>query len=329
MKRTMFQIFVFTAFILLTISSDLKALDVSNNDANRTNLEKSFNQLTANCFAGMKEALRNAEQARVDGADKDLSLAKFRIAEVQVPNAPTSASMSGSTSGTSSSSSSTMPSSLGVRVWFELTDGTMFNPNKRKWSNKEQFYIHIQTSVPIYVSLYQNYPDSRPASRQIYPDKKYPEGFKVLQPGQSTRLPVLFETDDDLRTEIMSIVVVRADWTGIQTGLSTPATTSVVNNEGKPTITAQVTYRGAGTMKCLNDRAVINQDLTAEQTKEIVSSIDDAEAAALSKTVNEEAENLQLKVSESEKETSNVPEDVCFYMFGAGNVGQWQLTIQK
>ncbi len=329
MKRTMFQIFVFSAFILLTAFPVLNAAEVSNNETARDNLEKSFNQLTANCFAGMKEALRNTEQARVNGADKDLSLAKFRIAEVQVPSAPTSVSMSGSTSSTSSNASSSMPSSLGIRVWFELTDGTMFNPNKRKWTNKEQFYIHVQTSVPVYVSLYQNYPDSRPASRQIYPDKKYPEGFKVLQPGQGTRLPVLFETDDDMRTEIMSIVVVRADWTGIQSGLSTSATTSVVNNEGKPTITAQVTYRGAGTMKCLNDRAVINQDLTAEETKEIVTSIDDAEAAALSKTVNEEADNLQMQVSESNKATSNVPEDVCFYMFGAGNVGQWQLTIQK
>lgn len=335
MKQTIsLSFFTFLTLALCTFCVSVKAEDPASASSLRADLAKAFSQLTLNGIEGLKDAMKNNERARNNGNTKDISLAKFRITDVQVPASSNNVSMSGSastSSGVSGSSSSTssIASSLGIKVWFELSNGTMVNPTRKKWDNKEKFYIHIQTSVPVYVSLYQNYPDSRPVSRQIYPDKKYPEGFKVLQPGQSTRLPVLFETDDDMRDEIMSLVVVRADWTGIQSGLSTPATSSVVNSEGKPTITAQVTSRGAGTMKCINDRFVTQKSISPADTQENVSGLDAQEAQSLAETVNEEVALAKMSTQDSDTISSRIPDDVCSYMFGAGNVGQWQLTIKK
>jgi len=182
-------------------------------------------------------------------------------------------------------------------------DGTCFNPIKRKMGVKEKFYIHVQAAVPVYVSLFQNYPDSQPASRQVYPDAQYPESFKAIQPEQATRLPVLFEMDDNTLDEIMSMVVVRADAPQIQSTLSTQATTSVTSTGGVTVVTAQATTGTAGTMKAINDGIVKGND---KEVKFIISG-----PVATTPAI------------------TPVPNDVAFYMLGAGFIGQWQLTLKK
>jgi len=138
---------------------------------------------------------------------------------------------------------------LGIKVWFSLEDGTVFNPVKRKMAPKERFYVHIQSAVPVYVSLFQNYPESRPESKQVYPDAKHPDTLKVIQANVATKLPVPFEMDDDTRDEIMAMVVVRADAPQIQATLVTTTTTTTGTATTTPSAntTTTVTRTNDGT----------------------------------------------------------------------------------
>ena len=217
---------------------------------------------------------------------------------------------------------------LGIKVWFSLDDGTVFNPVKRKMAPKEKFHVHIQSAVPVFVSLFQNYPESRPESKQVYPDAKYPETLKVIQANVATKLPVAFEMDDDTRDEIMAMVVVRADSPQIQATLvqgttvttvtttttggtaTTPVTTTTTTpaanatataSTGTPTaaVVAQATASTAGTMKSIND-------------------------GLAGKTMED-----PTKFAIAAPTATAVPSDVAFYMLGAGHAGQWQLTLKK
>ena len=281
MKRT----FCITMFaVLVALTPTLFAEDAA--EIRRQAFVNAFDQLVKNTENGLaKPAVK--ESFVKDGAST--AFEKFNIPPVFVPT-----------------TSPTTPTAcnLGIKVWFSLEDGTCFNPIKRKMGVKERFYVHIQSAVPIYVALFQNYPESRPESRQVYPDAKYPDTFKVIQAGQATRLPVPFEMDDDTRDEIMSMVVARADAPQIRPTLATAAVSTTTNTGGMIVVTAQATTEGIGTMKSIND------DLAGEGMDNPVK----FNIAAPSQTAIV---------------TTVVPNDVAFYMFGAGFVGQWQLTLKK
>lgn len=294
----------------------------------RSESERAFTQLTSNAIDAVNQIQKKKEEGLKGAFDT-----KFQIAEVNSPSQTTTTTTTTNSSGQTTSSTQTRttssPSKIGIKVWFELADGTIVNPTKKEWKPRERFYVHVQTAVPVYVALFQNYPDSRPTSRQIYPNTKYSDSFKALQPGQATKLPVLFEMDDDMRDEIMSMVVVRSDWEGIQTGLTAQATASVVHENGSAQVSAQVTTRGAATMKSINDSAVTKEKATLEEVKENIAGLSEKEAANLVKALNNASENVKFQIVGSDVASSKQPNDVCFYMFGAGNVGQWQLTIKK
>ena len=251
---------------------------------------KSFGQLMKNTEEGL--AKPTVQDSFMKGGSSEV-FQKFNIAAVSVPATP---------------AAQPTPCNLGIKVWFSLEDGTCFNPTKRKMGVKERFYVHIQSAVPVYVALFQNYPESaQPESRQVYPDTRYPDSFKVLQAGQATRLPVAFEMDDDTRDEIMSMVVVRADAPQIQSTLTTTAVSTVTSpNTGQTVVTAQATASTAGTMKSINDQA-------------------NAETSALKGT----ADSMKFVIAGPATVASAIPNDVAFYMFGAGFIGQWQLTLRK
>jgi len=261
---------------------------------------------------GFEQLLKNTD----DGLSKSVGSEKFAIAPVTVDNTARN---------------------LGIKVWFTLEDGTAFNPVKRKMGVKERFYVHLQSAVPVYVSLFQNYPDSKPESRQVYPDTRYPETLKVIQAGAATKLPVPFEMDDNTLDEIMAMVVVRADaqiqtttaapqgqtttvTTTIVSGTAapaspatTPATTvttttpaaalTVASNDGVNTIVAQATPSTLGTMKSIND--------------------------SLAGKTMEDPTKFAIAPPTVAATTSTVPNDVAFYMLGTGYAGQWQLTLKK
>ena len=274
---------LFVALVALTFGTVVLFADEA--ETKRKDFINGFDQLTKNTAEGL------AKPAVKDSFSKDgtsVTVEKFAIAPVTVATTTTA---------------TTTACNLGIKVWFSLEDGTCFNPVKRKMGVKERFYVNIQPAVPVYVSLFQNYPDSRPESKQVYPDNKYPDTFKVIQAGQATKLPVPFEMDDDTRDEIMSMVVVRADNPQIQSSLTAQATTTVSTTSGTTTVTAQATAGTAGTMKSINDSLAGKKDAPEKFV-----------IAAPSATAST---------------TSTVPNDTAFYMLGAGYAGQWQLTLKK
>ncbi len=283
MKKT-FCMMLVALIVLMFNTAILFAQDEAGQ--RRQAFEKGFEQLIKNSAEGLAQP---AEKETFTKDGTGVTVEKFAIAPVSVPT---------------TSPTATTSCNLGVKVWFSLEDGTCFNPTKRKMGVKERFYVHIQTAVPVYVSLFQNYPDSRPESKQVYPDAKYPETLKVIQAGVATKLPVPFEMDDDTRDEIMAMVVVRADAPQIQSTLSTQAVSSVTSSGGVTVVTAQATASTAGTMKSINDQV-------AEKGKDSVEKFAIAAPTATTPV------------------TTTVPNDVAFYMFGAGYVGQWQLTLKK
>ena len=244
MKRVISRRNVLALLALCVLWGTSAAYAESNAQKSRAVCEQAFAQLTRNAQMAVREA--NLSKG---------GTSKFNIACVEIPV--------GTPSGTQTDSqkpadgedltvvkpNTTKPvdpapvvtADLGIKVWFELQDGTLVNPIKHRWGSKERFWIHIQTAVPVYVALFQNYPESRPASRQVYPDQAYPESFKPLAANETTRLPVLFEMDDDMRDEIMSMVVVRSDCGAItkvpetENGGSTTVQNDPINEEENKT----------------------------------------------------------------------------------------------
>ena len=278
MKKSFCTLFV--ALVALTIGMSTTLLADEAAETRRQAFVKGFDELMENTKEGLSKPTEKALFAKEDGSN--VSFEKFAIAPVTV---------------------STTTANLGIKVWFSLEDGTSFNPIKRKMGTKEKFYVHIQSAVPVYVSLFQNYPDSRPESKQVYPDAKHPDTFKVIQAGVATKLPVPFEMDDNTLDEIMSMVVVRADAPQIQSTLVAQATTTVTNTGATTVVTAQATAATPGVMKSINDNLA-------------------------DKKMDDPAKFI-IAAPTTTALTATVPNDVAFYMLGTGYAGQWQLTLKK
>lgn len=200
------------------------------------------------------------------------------------------------------------PYQMGVAVWFELSpSGQFVNPVKHRWDPLERFYVWINPAVPVTISLHQNYPEDRPPSRQVYPDVRYPATFQTFMPGPH-RLPVLFEMDDDLRNEIMSMVVVRAD---------NPA----LPVHGQPFVQALQPDQLAG-----GNTGAEGVGGEFRATAEAMTRFND-EAVAQG-TINGESSRFTI-VGPSGPEMSMQPADVQFYMLGCGLSHQFQLTLFK
>ncbi|MDR1141505.1 MAG: hypothetical protein LBL62_07420, partial [Planctomycetaceae bacterium] len=94
-------------------------------EQDRVAFEKGFEQLIQNAKDGLAKPIVK------DAFSKDgVSLGKFAIASANVPVTTTTAT------GTTSVQTNC---NLGIKVWFQLADGTNFNPVKRKMGVKEKF----------------------------------------------------------------------------------------------------------------------------------------------------------------------------------------------
>lgn len=346
-------------FLSLGCASFGEELDI------RQSSEKAFKQLADNSISALNEIVQNQEKGI-----KNAPQAKFKITPVPTPVQTMATSTTTKPDGQTTSSTTTINSSIeskiAIKVWFELVDGTLVNPLKRTWKPKEQFYIHIKSAVPIYISLHQNYLNDDKGNNDsvlVYPNEKYPESNNVVQANQEVKLPVLFELDDNNLDENMSMVVVRADWHGIQGGQtavpinsvttkpsqtngtassSAPAskpripasesnstTTYIASNTNNPRIHSSLTRTGAGTLKCINDAVFTKHELTDYKTEKTLQINDSKKIANITNAVNSEAAQAKFCILGAEVSNSSKPEDVCFYMFTNVYFGQWQLTIKK
>ena len=158
--------------------------------ADRSEMMSRFDALKSNSMAAVKSGNVEMVEATV-GTEKIRLVGQAQIAPVPMPVGP--------------------PLRLGVKIWGQLLDGRFVNLTKHKWQRSEQFYLWLETAVPIQLAFFQNYPEGRPPSRQVSPDQRFPSTFATIMPGAPYRFPVLIQMDDDLRDEQVSIVVVRAD----------------------------------------------------------------------------------------------------------------------
>ena len=195
---------------------------------------KAFDQFTQNVKAGLTAP---------DAGTKAASTGKFGV----IGGAPEVPYVDGG-----------MPPMTGydnaIRVWFELGNGRYVNPRYYRFAPGEVFYVHVQSAIPVYVTLYQNYTNGLP-SKRVYPDARFPNSFQMVMPGVSTRLPVTFAMDMNYRSEHMSIVVTRGDWSGISAyvpqaaQVATQASAYAYDTNGNVLASAAATAQVHGVMK--------------------------------------------------------------------------------
>jgi len=217
---------------------------------------------------------------------------------------------------------------IGVQVWFELADGTNVNPLKKKLRPKDRFYIHVLAASPLYLSLFQI--DSETNETQlIYPSEKFRNNRKALQEGEHIRLPVVFALDDDYKDEILSLVVVRADWLGINDELTRPAGESVEKRDDQTEVTSRLTDAATVVVKSLCDAVVFGKNISYKELQEQIPELSEERAKEITEVVAEDAPLAKFNPTPSEQEESKDSDVVSFYMLGSVPIGQWTLKISK
>ena len=184
----------------------------------RATAEQAFEQLTKNAQKGLlaPNAVVQSKFAAIEDIYLNVS-----------PDTGAGGQNSTGESGTDSESFS-IPITSGVKVWFEGADGKLINPSVYRFSPKEQFFVHAEAAVPVFVLLYQHFPHEKGKSPSlVYPDQEFPSSNRILNPAVSTKLFTKFAMDESDDDEYMSVVVVRADWVGIAEDVPAAASTAV------------------------------------------------------------------------------------------------------
>jgi hypothetical protein len=219
---------------------------------------------------------------------------------------------------------------------------------KYRWQRSERFYLWLDTAVPLQLSIFQNYPDGRPESRQVTPDERYPATFATIMPGRPFRYPVLLQADDDLRDEIVSIIVVRAD-TGVlpcngaqavavATGAGAAAT-AVSGNAAAQAIVDTVIRRDqippggqvrihAGAMAAVASQGVMKGDVI-EMNNAVFKGLNEAvRKGPLEKGGPADKLGVVSGNPVAVASATNA-EDVDILLLGPGNIAQIELTFHK
>lgn len=202
------------------------------------------------------------------------------------------------------------PVQCGISVRFQLEDGRYVNPVKHRWSASEKFNIWVESAVPVQIHVFQNFLEDNAASRTIYPDKNSPATFKTIQSGEPYKLPVTFQMDDDLRNEILSMVVARADsdLLAVNTHVAQQNATSTIGAGGAFDLASFqiVCSKQLAAMRECNNEAVRSQTIKGHPSRFTICSPD-----------------------ESAPIESTTPGDVEFFMLGDQSIHQFQLTLFK
>jgi len=106
------------------------------------------------------------------------------------------------------------PVAFGVKIYASLADssgkesGTFVCIPKYKWHSNEYFYVYLESTTPIQVGFYQDYPENGmiTKTRQVLPDPNFPESYGTVVPGQAFKFPTLIKMDDSQEPEFMAIV---------------------------------------------------------------------------------------------------------------------------
>jgi hypothetical protein len=199
-----------TAILLLAMANSIfaEAPMTTYRHLDRATAERAFEQLTRNAQKGLL-------------APNAVAQSKFiAIEDIYLPP-PNSGS-------STDRQPVNVPITNGMKVWFEGTDGKLINPSVYRFSPNEEFFVHVEAAVPVFVTLYQHFPrENGKAPILRYPDQDFPSSYRILNPAVRTKLFTKFRMDDGHEAEYMSIVVVRADWEGIAEDVPAAAITAV------------------------------------------------------------------------------------------------------
>jgi hypothetical protein len=217
----------------------------------------------------------------------------------------------------------------GMKVSFQLeSNGKFVNPSLHRWNPKEKFKIYITAPVAGYFVLAQNYPEDRPPTRQIYPDKKYPKTFTAIPPGKTFELPVKFETDNDLRKETLVLTFARVDEPNVGESITVRETATRETSATRETATRETTQTPAvpetSSLQTRADRAPARPD--KEPTGGVLMS-----AKNVTQTLDylNKAVNTKTRIVESTETVSSNKDDVAVIVLGEGKTAQFQLTLNK
>lgn len=216
----------------------------------------------------------------------------------------------------------------GIKIWFKLEkDGSFINPTLRRWDPNDQFQIYILTPVPVYVALFQNYPEDRPATKQILPDKHYPATFCAVPPGRPYCLPVRFKMDNDMRNEILSFVISRIDEPRIGGTRIVSATAIAATENSVAGATATVTVPDIANR---TDPPSISSSSFAGASGVLMGPSNDGKASAFfaGQDLNKEAAKVSI-VNSSTTASATTIDEIATYVLGAGKTAQFQMTLHK
>jgi hypothetical protein len=202
----------------------------------------------------------------------------------------------------------------GVKIWFELADGSYVDPTKHKWQRRERFKIWFESPMPAIVALYQNYPHDQLKSTQRYPDSRWADSFNVLPAGVPTVLPVDFVMDDDLEDELMSIILTRADNAEILP--QNDSSFDININTDNLVVGGDMLIGQGGSMKGLKAKT-ITFDTLLKKNREIL---------ALPK---KSGTKFEIFIEGGSNNASQNPDDVAVVVLGVGPITQVQFTLHK
>jgi len=330
MKKSI--VFFLTALLLSFGTVGLCQQETPEVELDREAAIKAFAQLTESAMSSLKSD---------DAATKATTTGKFSaIAPVGVPPIgvdPVVGSISYNNA---------------VRVWFELSDGRYVNPRTYRWAPNEVFYVHVQSAVPVYVVLYQNFASGLP-SKRVYPDARFPESYRMLMPGVDTRLPVAFQMAPNFLPERMSMVVTRADWDGIRAEVPQASAVAVAVATAGDEQAVATAY--AGVLKSGGSAEIKSEQALAKFAAINSAGVDNAEYqidgtkfrvrchVSYPRYVQPVHYVRYVNRSTTYVNVTNVTninyiqhrgcydriDDVAFYLFADNGVGQWQVTLNK
>ena len=319
MKHRIFPIRLAVSLCLLAFAASFVSSASADDDlaSLRSDCQAAFHRLSANTFDAMKKAMKEA--AKGGGS------AKFHVAQSEDPTLDEE----------ENEAIENDEDQLAVKIWFTLASGVKINPEAHRWGPKEKFYVHIEATAPVYVSLFQENAGDRKSlkySQLVYPDSRYSNNAKAIQACSPTRLPVLFEMDDNTSEELMSMIIVRADWPGIQNDLTSQATASLANDNGVYRVNSKLVATAEGTLHCLNARAASQTPLDLDEIIDCLESAGQEADAKKAKTLAKHVNALvspKFRIIPPLTDESTDVDEICFYLFASQQVGHWQLKIKK
>lgn len=144
---------------------------------------------------------------------------------------------------------------IAVRFWFVLKNGRIVDPVRYRWKPNERFDIHVESCVPLELSIWQNYRDRR-SSVMVYPLLGKIATYSTTLPGRKYELPVDFIMDNDLDNEEISFVLIRSD-SGCLPINDTQVINQIVNAQGANVVNVnQIAQQTMEKMKLINNEAV-------------------------------------------------------------------------